>query len=73
MYRIQIGKGLYTYLIGNQTVAIISPSRKKLEVTFAVLKEAFAGTPITYIQNGTSDGRIAPEEIVAYVLKYGIK
>ncbi len=71
MYRIEIGKGIYTYLVGNHTVAIITPSRKKhIAYLHAVRDEKLSENRI---QNGTADGRIAPEEIVAYVLKLDLK
>jgi hypothetical protein len=70
MYRIKIGKGIFTYLVGNQTVAIISPNRKKFEVSFGAIHEASEGLPVNYTQNGTADARIAPEEIAAYVMKH---
>ncbi len=42
MYRIEIGKGKYTYLVGNHTVAIITPSRKKhLAILDAVRDEKY--------------------------------
>jgi|HubBroStandDraft_1064217.scaffolds.fasta_scaffold127873_3 hypothetical protein len=73
MYRIQIGKGIYTYLVGNHTIAIIPPNKKKwIKVTHDAIHEAAKDISVIYIQNGTADGRIAPEEIVAYVVKHQI-
>ena len=72
MYRIQIGKKNYTYLVGNHTAAIIPPSGKWVEASFDAFREAAKDISVIHIQNGTADGRIAPEEVVAYVLKHGI-
>jgi hypothetical protein len=72
MYRIQIGNKNYTYLVGNYTAAIIPPSGKWVEASFDDFREAAKGISVIHTKNGTADDRIAPEEIVAYVLKHQI-
>ncbi len=61
----------YRYLVGPYTVAIIPPSRKKHIASLAAIREAAKGFAV-HNQNGTADGRIAAEEVVAYVLKHRI-
>lgn len=72
MYRIQIGKKNYTYLVGNHTAAIIPPSGKWVKDSFDAFREASKDISVIHIQNGTADGRIAAEEVAAYVLKHKI-
>ena len=59
----------YRYLVGPYTVAIITPARKKHITSIAAIRDAAKGFAV-HNQNGTADGRIAAEEIVAYVLKH---
>jgi|GEM_PF-6317545 len=71
MYRIVIGKGTYKYIVGNYTIAIITPSKKKHLALLSAVRDEKLSQNRT--QNGTADGRISPEEIVAYVLKHDLK
>ncbi len=71
MYHIELGSLKYKYLVGNHTVAIITPSKKKHVTPIeSVRNEEFSSNRT---QNGTADGRISPEEIAAYVLKLKLK
>ena len=66
-YRMLIGKGLFTYFVGNHHIAIIPPSRKKHVTRLAFVQNEELSSNRS--QNGTADGRISPEEVAAYVLK----
>jgi hypothetical protein len=79
MYKIQIAAKdstkpplTYTYLVGAHTVGIITPSRKRYmfnihEVT-GRKENSRTGT-----NNGFADSRLHPDELVAFVLRMGLK
>jgi len=71
MYRIEIKNLKYTYLVGNYTVAIIPPSGKKHIAPLDVVRNEELAK--NRIQNGTADGRISPDEVVAYILHQELK
>jgi len=62
----------YQYLVGNHTVGIITPKRKRFTVRIGdILREANG-----LFQNeakpeaGSSDTRVPPESVAAYVMKH---
>lgn len=69
MYRLEIGKRSYRYLVGSAVVAIITPEGKKY---LRKLNEIQSSAE-KRIQNGTSDGRLSPDEVADYILKNGIR
>jgi len=65
MHKIQVGKGYYSYIVGNHTVGIVSPTRVKHTATIVKVRNGLTGP--TGIMNGLSDSRVTPEEIAAYI------
>jgi hypothetical protein len=62
----------YTYLVGNHTVGIITPSRQRLEFPISEV----SGRPENHRlpgNNGTPDSRLHPDEIAAFVIKRNLK
>jgi len=70
-YRIMFGSLKYTYFVGNHTVAILPPSKKKHLASFAAIASEELSSNRS--QNGTADGRISPEEVAAYILKHNLR
>lgn len=69
MHRLIIGKLKYTYLAGHHAVAIITHRGQKHQFPI----EKVQSDPRFRVQNGTSDGRIAPQEVAAFILKRRIR
>ena len=65
MHKIQVGKGYYSYIVGNFSVGIISPTRVKLMASIAKVRKGKTGP--TGIMNGLSDNRVTPEEVAAFI------
>jgi hypothetical protein len=70
-YRIMLGSLKYTYFVGNYTIAILPPSKKKHLAQFAAVANKELSSNRS--QNGTADGRISPEEVAAYILKQNLR
>jgi hypothetical protein len=59
----------YRYLVGNHSVGIISPTRKKHLATIEKVKSMWTGAPVVPdILYGQYDRRITPEEVANYIL-----
>jgi hypothetical protein len=69
LYKLEIGKLKYKYLASPHVIAIITPNRK---IRIYPL-EKVQSNPKFRVQNGTSDGRIAPEEVAAFILRHRLK
>lgn len=67
MNRVKVGKWEFRYVVGNHSVGIISPTRKKHHITLTELH----GAPNVRngINNGMSDDRATPEQVAAYIVK----
>lgn len=72
MFKIEIGKLKYTYLVGAHTVGIIPPSRHKHIATIQEVR-GDRKNPHTGVNNGSCDSILLPEEIAAYILKLRLK
>jgi hypothetical protein len=62
----------YTYLVGAHTVGIITPSRKRFE--FAI--HEVSGRPEGHRlppNDGSTDSRLHPDEIAAFVVRRNLK
>jgi hypothetical protein len=62
----------YTYLVGNHTVGIITPSRKRLQFSI----HEVSGRPESHRlpnNDGTPDSRLHPDEIAAFVIKHNLR
>lgn len=68
MYYIEVLGLKYRYLVGIHNVGIVSPTRKRYLRRIDEVSGRAAGTR-TGINNGTSDSRLTPEEVAAYVIK----
>ena len=68
MYRLEIGKMKYKYLVGNYTVGIIS--KQSHQKYFRTIREIRGSNDPTGISNGSADSKVTGEEIAAYVLKH---
>lgn len=62
----------YTYLVGNHTVGIITPSRKRLMFPIHEVSGRPEGQRLPD-STGSADGRLHPDEIAAFVLRRGLK
>jgi hypothetical protein len=63
---------IYTYLVGTHSVGIITPSRKR----YLFLIHEVSGRPEGHRlpgNDGSSDSRLHPDEVAAFVLKRGLK
>ena len=62
----------YTYLVGNHTVGIITPSRKRHQFP---IHEVSGRPEMSRLPNsdGSSDSRLHPDEIAAFVIKHNIR
>lgn len=65
MYRLEVGNAKYKYLASPHVIAIITPTRKTRIFKLAEVQS----NPSLRVQNGTSDARIAPEEVAIFILK----
>jgi len=79
MYKILVdGSGgkrkplLFTYLVGAYTVGIITPSRKRHNIPIHEVTGRPFGSRIGQ-NDGSADSRLHPNELAAFVLKYGLK
>jgi hypothetical protein len=62
----------YVYLVGNHTVGIITPSRKRLEFPIHEVSGRPEGHRLPD-SNGSSDCRLHPDEIAAFVVRRNLK
>lgn len=67
MHRITIGRWSFRYIVGNHTVGIVPPSRKKHIATIKTVRKGVTG-PTGLEENGLADNRVSPEEIAAYIV-----
>lgn len=69
MHNLEIVGMQFRYLAGIHSVGIISPRGRKYKFPLNVVQS----NPKFRIQNGTSDSRIAPEEVAAFIAKHHLK
>lgn len=69
MYKLEIGKLQYKYLVGPHVVAIITPKRKICKYLLSRVQS----NPSLRIQNGTADSRVSPEEVADFIVKHRLK
>ena len=62
----------YTYLVGNHTVGIITPSRKRLQLPIHEVSGRREGNRLPN-NDGTPDSRLHPDEIAAFVIKNNLR
>jgi len=70
---IQIGKWTYKYLVGPFTCGIVPPSGRKHLATIEEVQGDGKLAATRDSQSGTGDGRLAPDEVAAYIVAKGIK
>jgi hypothetical protein len=64
----------FTYMVGNYTVGIITPTRQKHIAPIGVIKSMWKGVPpVPDTCNGMHDRRITPEEIANYIMLSRLK
>ena len=66
MYKIEVSGLVYKYIVGSYSAGIISPSGKKHLVNLRVIRDPEI---VDRGHNGSSDDRLMPSEVAAYVLK----
>lgn len=66
MYKIEVLGLVYRYIVGSYSAGIISPNRKKHLVNLSDIRDPEVADRG---HNGSSDDRLTPDEVAAYVLK----
>jgi hypothetical protein len=69
MHNIEIAGLQFRYLAGIHSVGIISPRGRKYRFPLNTVQS----NPRFRVQNGTSDGRVSPQEIADFILKRHLK